>query len=190
MFSVYRIISNVISCSMTPMAVFKLHAQSCLNLVCPGLPSSWSRKIRLFEHAGPPLGLFWASPGALLGPILGLRRAILGLLAAPGASEPSWASSRLLLGSSLAGPGGPWAHLGVTLGGSWASLGPSLGCSRPLWGRPGGFLGLLWGVLGGSWPPKAIFTKPCKNRCFCVVFAWFRAFWAPLGGSWVALGPS
>ena len=105
----------------------------------------------------------WASPG----PFLGLSRASLGThfgppkghFGTPGGPWGSWASSRLLLGSSLAGPGGPWAYLGVTLGGSWASLGPSLGCSRPLWGRPGGFLGLLWGVLGGSWPPKASFHE-------------------------------
>ena len=124
---------------------------SCLGfsaLVCP-----------LVSCAGPPPGLFWASPGPLLGPIFGLRRAILRLLAAPGALGPSWASPGLLLGSPLAGPGGPWAPLGVTLGGSWVCLGPPLGCSRPLWGRPGGFLGLLWGVLGGSWPLKASFHE-------------------------------
>ena len=130
---------------------------SCLHLYLLALASLLL--CPLVSYAGPPVGLFWASPGALLGPILGLRRANLGLLAAPEASEPSWASSRLLLGSSLAGPGGPWAPLGVTLGGSWVSLGPPLGCSRPLWGRPGGFLGLLWGVLGGSWPPKASFHE-------------------------------
>ena len=108
----------------------------------------------------------WASPG----PFWGLSRASLGthFWASGG---PFWGSWRplglqgppgppgLLLGSSLAGPGGPWAPLGVTLGGSWASLGPPLGCSRPLLGRPGGLLGLLWGLLGGSWLPKAIFHE-------------------------------
>ena len=83
----------------------------------------------------------------------------MGLLAVPGALEPSWASPGLLLGSPLAGPERPWPPLEITLGGSWASLGPPLGCSLPLWGRPGGFLGLLWGVLGGSWPPKASFHE-------------------------------
>ena len=102
------------------------------------------------------LGLPWA----FLGPLLGfswLRRAILRLLAAPGARRPSWASAGLLLGSPLAGPGGPWAPLGVTLGGSWVSLGPPLGRSRPIWGHPGGFLGLLWDVLGGS---CLLYTSP------------------------------
>ena len=123
----------------------------CLVSTCIFLP--W--RLRSCVLLCRMLGLPWAFFEPLLGPILGLRRAILRLLAAPGALGPSWASPGLLLGSPLAGSGGPWAPLKLTLGGSWVSLGPPLGCPRPLWGRPGGFLGLLWGVLGGSWPPKA-----------------------------------
>ena len=132
---------------------------SCLLLSCLRLYLLALASLLLCVLLCRVLGLPRAFFGPLLGPIFGLRKAILRLLAAPGALRPSWASSGLLLGSPLAGPRGPWAPLGVTLGGSWVSLGPPLGCSRPLWGRPGGFLGLLWGVLGGSWPLKASFHE-------------------------------
>ena len=82
----------------------------------------------------------WASPR----PFLGLSRGSLGThfgppkghFGTPGASEPSWASSRLLLGSSLAGPGDPGRILGSLL----VALGPLL--ARP---------GLLPATLGPSW---------------------------------------
>ena len=140
---------------------------SCLHLYLLALASLLL--CPLVSYAGPPLGLFWASPGALLGPILGLRRAILGLLAAPGAPGPSWASSRLLLGSSLAGPGSR------TLGSLLAALGPLL--ARP-WAAPGhsgAVLAASWASFGASWAAlgrrKRVFTKPCKNHGFCMVFA-------------------
>ena len=131
---------------------------------------------------GPCLGGLWRQS------LTEASRGLLPPLPLPGLSLPgcSWTAPWPVLRD----PGRPLKSLWAALGPLLARRAPPLGCSRPLWGRPGGFLGLLWGVLGGSWPPKAIFTKPCKNLCFCMVFAWFRAFWAPLGGSWVALGPS
>ena len=174
-----------VCCLVLPLVLSSV-VLSPLVSSCLGFSALVSSCVVCWASSGPFLGLSRASLGTHFGPPKGHfgthggpwgSRALLGLFqAAPGQ----------LLGRSWGTLGAPWGHSWWLLG----SLGPSLGCSRPLWGRPGGFLGLLWGVLGGSWPPKAIFTKPCKNCCFCVVFAWFRAFWAPLGGSWVALGPS
>ena len=48
---------------------------SCLHLYLLALASLLL--CPLVSYAGPPLGLFWASPGPLLGPILGLRTELL-----------------------------------------------------------------------------------------------------------------
>ena len=92
--------------------------------------------------------------------------------------------------SPLAGPGGPWAPLGVTL-----ALGSLL--ARP-WAAPGlsgAVLAASWASFGASWAAlgrrKRVFTKPCKNFGFCMVSEPFGGLLAPpLGGSWLALGPS
>ena len=95
----------------------------------------------------------WASPG----PFLGLSRASLGTHFGP--QEGYFG----LLGSPLAGSGGPWAPLEITLGGSWLSLGPPL------------VLAASWASFGASWAAldrrKRVFTTPCKKHGFCVVFA-------------------
>ena len=117
---------------------------SCLHLYLLALASLLL--CPLVSYAGPPLGLFWASPGPLLGPMLGILR----LLAAPEA---------LGLPGPLPCCSGSPLDPGRPLGSFLAALGPLLARSRPLWGRPGGFLDLLWGVLGGSWPPKASFHE-------------------------------
>ena len=162
---------------------------SCCGLSLGLLGCFWGH----LGREGPVCGPSWAKPrffrvlasGGLLGPILAL-------LAAPGAPEAllgcSWASPGLPLGRSWALLGGPGRLPGSLL----AALGPLL--ARP-WAAPG----LCWAVLaaslasfGGSWAAlgreKRCVTKPCKNHGFCMVFAWFRAFWGPLGALLAALG--
>ena len=144
----------------------------------------------------------WASPGpflALSGASLGTHfRPPEGHFEAPGGS---W-GSKALLGLFRAAPGqplgrssgtldAPWGHSWRLLGLSWPALGllpASLGPSWRLLGPPLGRLGRLLAA-------ESEFSRNLiKNHGFlcglCMISGLLGASWRPLGGSWVALGPS
>ena len=103
----------------------------------------------------------------LLCRMLGLPWAFLGPL--PGLCwDPFWAS------------GGPfWSPWGLAQAwGTWA-LNPPM----PSWRLLGPPLGRLGRLLAAE-------SEFSRNLVKTMVLAWFRASWRPLGGSWVALGPS
>ena len=172
---------------------------SCLRLYLLALASLLL--CPLVSYAGPPLGLFWASPGPLLGPIFGPPE---GHFEAPGGS---WGSKALLglfraapgqpLGRSSGTLGAPWGHSWRLLGLSWPALGPLLASLGPSWRLLGPPLGRLGRLLTAE-------SEFSRNPVKTVVFAWFLHDFGPLGAllaalgwllgrpkwSWVALGPS
>ena len=116
----------------------------CLVSTCIFLP--WLRS---------PLGLFWATPRPLLGPILRRRKAILGSLAALGPPGP-------LLGFPWVALGLSWGALGVLLGCSWRLLALSWAAPGPLlapFGLPVGPLGALLGAVGPLLAAKDDFPR-------------------------------
>ena len=185
-----------VCCLVLPLVLSSV-VLSPLVSSCLGFSALVSSCVVCWASPGPFLGLSWASLGTHFGPPKGhfgtpggpwSFRALLGLFqAAPGQ----------LLGRSWRALGAPWGHPWRLLGLSW-----------PAPGLSGAVLAASWASFGASWAAlgrrKRVFTKPCKNHGFCVVFAWFRAFWGPLGAllaalgwllgrpkwSWVALGPS